>query len=262
MVPEHLCGRAIAIAMVGTPLALSLGIPAGTLLGSALGWRTTFGLMTVLTLILIGWVLAKVPDFEGQASARQRSIVATFTMRGIRSVLFVTLGFVLAHNILYTYIAPFVARAGLSASLDLVLLAFGIAALLGIWVVGVLIDRWLRELVLVSAGLFATASFVLGVWGDTPIVLYAGIVVWGLAFGGAATLFQTAAAKTAGQAADVAQSMIVTVWNMAIAGGGLLGGVMLEMAGVASLPWPMMALLVIAFFATWQAKTHGFTTAA
>src|SRR6478609_10593361 len=35
MVPEHQKGRAIAIAMVGTPLALSLGIPAGTFLGAA-----------------------------------------------------------------------------------------------------------------------------------------------------------------------------------------------------------------------------------
>jgi predicted MFS family arabinose efflux permease len=33
LVPDHLKGRAIAIAMAGTPIALSLGIPAGTLSG-------------------------------------------------------------------------------------------------------------------------------------------------------------------------------------------------------------------------------------
>ncbi|WP_264673667.1 MFS transporter [Acinetobacter calcoaceticus] len=38
MAPEHLKGRAIAIAMLGTPLALSLGVPAGTYLGQLFGW--------------------------------------------------------------------------------------------------------------------------------------------------------------------------------------------------------------------------------
>lgn len=39
MVPVHQRGRAIAIAMVGAPLALSLGVPAGTFLGNWVGWR-------------------------------------------------------------------------------------------------------------------------------------------------------------------------------------------------------------------------------
>jgi predicted MFS family arabinose efflux permease len=38
MAPEHMQGKAIAIVMAGIPLALSLGIPAGTFLGAALGW--------------------------------------------------------------------------------------------------------------------------------------------------------------------------------------------------------------------------------
>ncbi|WP_211463581.1 MFS transporter, partial [Collimonas silvisoli] len=42
MAAPSLRGRAIAVAMVGTPLALSLGIPLGTLLGSWIGWRFTF----------------------------------------------------------------------------------------------------------------------------------------------------------------------------------------------------------------------------
>ncbi len=99
MVPEHLKGRAIAVAMVGTPLALSLGIPAGTFIGNAIGWRACFGLMTVLTLILILWVLLKVPDFPGQTVDKRHSLSGVFNMASVRPVLFVTLTFVLAHNI-------------------------------------------------------------------------------------------------------------------------------------------------------------------
>jgi fucose permease len=50
-----------------------------------------------------------------------------------------------AHNILYTYIVPFLGQAGMSERIDLVLLVFGVTSLVGIWIVGVLIDHRLRE---------------------------------------------------------------------------------------------------------------------
>lgn len=261
MVPDQQKGRAIAIVMVGIPLALSLGIPAGTFLGSAVGWRVTFGIMSGLTLILIGWVLAKVPDFPGQAADRRLPLGRVFLLPGIRPLLFVTLAFVLAHNILYTYVAPFVGPAGLAGEIDIVLLVFGVAALAGIWITGVLIDRWLRELVLASTALFILAAVALGLWGGDPVVVTVAVGAWGLAYGGAATLFQTASAKTAGEAADVAQSMIVTVWNIAIASGGLAGGVLLETLGTAAFPWALVLLLIPTLLVAWWAKTHGFPPA-
>lgn len=258
MVPEHLKGRAIAIAMAGTPIALSLGIPAGTFLGAAWGWRVTFGLMSILTVILVVWVIAKVPDFPGQARGKGFALRTVFTLPGIRPILFVTLVYVLAHNILYTYIAPFLVPVGIADRIDLVLLVFGVAALLGIWIVGVLIDRRLRELVLISTTLFALAALALGLVGNVPAAVYASVAVWGLAFGGSATLFQTALAKTAGEATDVAQSMMVTVWNIAIAGGGIVGGILLETFSVSAFPWSVLVLLVAALAVTGVARSHGF----
>lgn len=258
MVPEHLKGRAIAIAMAGTPIALSLGIPAGTFLGAAWGWRVTFGLMSILTVILVVWVTAKVPDFPGQARGKGFALRAVFTLPGIRPILFVTLVYVLAHNILYTYIASFLVPVGIADRIDLVLLVFGVAALLGIWIVGVLIDRRLRELVLISTTLFALAALALGLVGNVPAAVYASVAVWGLAFGGSATLFQTALAKTAGEATDVAQSMMVTVWNIAIAGGGIVGGILLETFSVSAFPWSVLVLLVAALAVTGVARSHGF----
>jgi predicted MFS family arabinose efflux permease len=45
-----------------------------------------------------------------------------------------------------------------------------------------------------------------------------GIVLWGMTFGGAPTLLQTALADVAGENVDIAQSMLVTVFNLAVAG--------------------------------------------
>jgi predicted MFS family arabinose efflux permease len=261
MVAPHLQGRAITVAMLGAPLALSLGIPAGTLLGTVVGWRLSFAIMTGLTVLLVIWVRWQVPDFAGERASQRLPLRQVFTLPGVRSVLFVTLSYVVAHNLLYTYIAPFLQPSGLASSVDRVLLVFGLASVLSLWIVGSLIDRWLRELVLISAGLFMLASIALGAWRELPGVIYFATAVWGLAFGAMPSLLQTASAKTAKEAADTAQSMLVTLWNVGIAGGGLLGGLLLENPGVGAFPWIVTALLVLSLWATLRAKVHGFPSA-
>ncbi|WP_455280433.1 MFS transporter [Cupriavidus necator] len=258
MVPEHLKGRAIAVAMVGIPLALSLGVPSGTWLGAIMGWRACFGIMSVMTLGLVAWVLASVPDFAGQPASQRQPLARVFTLPGVRAVLFVTLAYVLAHNILYTYIAPFLREANAAARLDLVLLAFGVASLVGIWITGVLIDKWLRALTLASTVLFGIAVLALGAGGVSAAVIYSAAAIWGVGFGGVSTLFQTAIAKTAGPSADLAQSMLVTAWNIAIAGGGVIGGLLLDGPGIGAYPPVLVALLAATWLAAWSARKHGF----
>jgi len=258
MVEPHQQGKALALAMVGTPIALSLGVPLGTWLGGLVGWRTTFGIMSALTLVLIVWVLVKVPDYPGQAAHQRMPLRKVLTTPGVRPVLAVVISWMLAHNILYTYIAPFVAPAGLVDRVDLVLLVFGIAALLGIWVTARLVDGALRKTVLVSLAGFAATCLAFGFLAQVPGVIYLGVAVWGLSFGGAATLLQTALADAAGDGADVALSLNVVAWNSAIAGSGVVGGVLLDTWGVASFPWAMLVLLAVGFAIVWCARLHGF----
>lgn len=260
MVPDEKKGRAIAIAMVGTPLALSLGVPVGTLLGSLIGWRMCFGIMSVMAVGLMVWVRIRVPDFAGLAAGKRLPLRQILTLAGVRPVLFVVLTFVLAHNIFYTYIAPFLASVNMADRTDLILLVFGVASLPGIGVIGVFVDRYLRLLTLISTVLFALSAFVLGVMNDMPAAVYMAVAVWGLSFGGAATLFQTAIARNAGDAADVAQSMLVTAWNLAIAGGGIVGGILLDSLGSTAFSPAVVLLLLSALAVIWAARLHGFPT--
>ncbi|MDD1150070.1 MFS transporter [Pseudomonas sp. TNT2022 ID357] len=258
MVAPHLQGRAITLAMLGAPVALSVGMPAGTWLGNLVGWRMSFAVMTLLTLGLVGWVLVQVPDFPGLRAQKRLSLARVLALPGIRPVLLVTFAYVLGHNILYTYIAPFLQPVGLGEQIERVLLVFGLAALLSIWLVGLLIDRWLRQLVLVSCLLFIGSTLMLGLLSDWPVAIYGATAIWGLSFGGMATLLQTALAKAAGEHADTAQSMLVTLWNLAIAGGGLGGALLLQGPGVAIFPWVIAALLLISLVVAVNARHQGF----
>ncbi len=251
----------MAIAMVGTPLALALGVPAGAFLGKLVNWRTTFLIMSGLALVLIVWIVLKVPDFPGQSEDKRSSVRQVFVTPGIRSILGVIFFWMVAHNILYTYIAPFVSPAGLGGRVDSVLLTFGLTALAGIWIIGLLVDHWLRPLVLLSLGGFVLASFSLGVARTNPLVVYAAVAMWGLTFGGAATLLQTALADAVGDGVDLAQALNTTVWNLAIAGGGVAGGLLLATAGISSFAWVLLGLLSFALVLAWKAKAHGFPPA-
>lgn len=251
-------GRAMAIAMVGTPIALSLGVPLGTWLGTAVGWRMAFAVMSGLSVLLIAWILIAVPDYPGQKAENRIRLGSVIAMPGVRAVLTVVLLWMLGHNILYTYIAPFVERAGFGDRVDLVLLTFGIASLLGIWIAGRLVDRALRRTVLVSLATFALTALGLGLFGLNPAAVLIGAAVWGLTFGGAATLLQTALADTAGEGADVALSMNVVVWNAAIALGSILGGILLNAGGAGTFPSAVCVLALAGLLVAFGARGTGF----
>ncbi|MEV0321459.1 MFS transporter [Streptomyces sp. NPDC050658] len=258
LAPVHLRGKAIAVAMAGIPLALSLGVPAGTFLGDALGWRVAFLLMTALTVVLLGWITVAVPDHPGQRREGRTPVLRTLRVPGVTPVLAVTLVFVLAHTVLYTYIATFLDHLGMGGSTDLVLLVFGAASLLSIWIVGAHIHRRLRTLTIASALLVAVAAALLAVLAESPALVYVAVTLWGLGWGGAPTLLQTAAGDAGGEAADAAQAMLVTLWNAAMAGGGVVGGILLGRFGAGSFPWSVLVLLVPVLLMVLAARRHGF----
>ncbi|TQN33471.1 putative MFS family arabinose efflux permease [Haloactinospora alba] len=255
MAPEHLQGRAIALVMAGIPVALSLGVPAGTFIGTLLGWRVTFGLMTLLAVLVVGWVVALAPDYPGQRPEGRTSVLRALTIPGVVPILFVTLVFVLAHTILYTYIAAFLGGAGMGDAVDLVLLLFGAASIVSIWAVGALIDRRLRALTIAGVLLVAVAATLLAVLADSPVLVYVAVTLWGLGWGGVPTLLQTAATNTGG---DSAQAMLVTLWNGAMASGGVAGGLLLDAFGSTALPWSVPVLLAPVLLTVLAARAHGF----
>lgn len=258
MVPSHQRGKALAIAMGGATVALSVGVPAAAFLAKLVGWRYAFGIMTVLTLALIVWVIAAVPNFPGQPKGSRLPLTRTLRIPGVAPVLFVTLTFVLAHGILYTYIAPFLKPLGMEGHVGTVLLTFGLVSLVSIWIAGALVHRRLRLLMILACVLFATSALLLGIFSGVPSLVYASAALWGLAFGGASTLLQTAVAEAAGDAGDVAQALLTTGWNVGIAGGGIIGGIVLSGLDASWLSWITLALLVPALATVLAARKYGF----
>ena len=254
MVPARQRGRAIAVVLGGITVALCCGIPAGTALAGALGWRASFGLLAALALLLTAWIRWQVPAFGGEPADQRAPLRRVARQPGIRAVLAVTVLLLTGHQAMYTYIAPFA-----PGRTSLVLLVFGVATVAGIWITGVVADRHLRLVLLTALVLIAVAMLILGLAARAPAALLAAAALWGAAFGGAPTLLQTALVDASGPAsADVATALQTTVYNVGIAAGSLAGGLVLGGTGAAGLPWVTLAFTVAALGMVAAARRHAF----
>lgn len=245
LVPAERAGRALAVAMAGTPVAFAFGVPAGAALGGLVGWRWVFAGMALVAVPLLWWIVAVVPPLPGEEPGARTSLRAALRTPGLRPLLLLVIAFSLAHNIFYTYLGPFYADRGHLPLLSAGLLLFGTATVAGLWLVGLALDRHPRAVLTCCAAVTVCCFGILVFGGREPVLLLAACALWGLAFGGAPTSFQAVTAVLAGRRADIAQSLTIASWNGAVAGGALTGGVLL---GTGALPWTAIALMAVPVF--------------
>ena len=254
MVAPEMAGKALAIVGVGQPIALSLGVPLATWLGKLIGWNTIFLLIAILAAILVCWIIAFVPDFSIEKKTASPPFKSVFSNKAVKRILLMTLCWIFGHNLLYTYVAPFLKASNLVDHIDWILFLFGTCSILGIWLTGVLIDRYLRTLTFVNLVLFMVAGGIMWMGITNSTFVYIGVALWGYSFGGAPTLLQKDLADVAREDIDIAQAIFVTAFNGAIALGGLLGGILLEYLGV---PYLIMGLMLMALFTAYLAIRRG-----
>ena len=255
--PPHLAGRAIALTALGSTLALAVGVPAGTALGEVVGWRWTFGVLSVVALGLVVWVRLGTADVPGTPRSGSGGIPAALRVPGVRAIIVTTAAVIVAHNLLYTYVAPYLVDVGLGESLGQSLLVFGAGSIVGAILVGIFGDSHLRQLAVGGTAALVASLMLLGTVRE-PVVLLVTVAVWGAVFGSIAPVLQTASARAAGASADAAQSVVVTVWNLAIALGGAVGGVGLAVAGAGALPLLSLPLAMVALVIVVGGRRYAF----
>lgn len=221
-------GANLSIALGGGTLSLALGVPVGTLLSIPLGWRGVFALIAGITVAIAVHVRCFAPRVPGPGRTRGAGLGAAIRTPLVLLVLGLVIGSVVGQNVAYTFIAPVLAERGGGLSLSAALTVFGVASLIGTLGAGRLpaaqLGRWVfSALALAALGLGLLA------WPGAPLL--AALIPWGLAFGAYSVLTQLAVGRAGGPAADAAQSLLVTSWNLAIMAGGALGGIGLAIMG-------------------------------
>ncbi|MCU1584907.1 MAG: transporter [Microbacteriaceae bacterium] len=265
LVPKEQLGRAVSITLGGGSLAFVLGVPLGTALGHAVGWRASFGLLALLTLVGAGFVYRFLPRVDHLAEEPVGTTTGgillltdelrkTHAPRRDHSVTAVVLVCVIVAIIMvgqycfYTYIAPFLVRAvGIdAAAVSPALFAFGAAGAISLVVVALYLGRRPRLGLLLSLAALLAAVLVLGFVPSMLPVSLPAFFLWGLAIGLLPPLLQTRMLHAApARIRDTASAFYTTAFNIGIGGGALLGALLLDSLGLDSLPFVFAGILVL-----------------
>lgn len=244
LVPKHQLARAISVTNAGGTLAFILGVPLGTFLGHALGWRLAFGAMAVVVLVFTVFVIVYLPPVKHLVPLATGEIpIPARKDRSLPAVLIVCLTVVLVitgHNVFYTYIAPWAIQVGGvdEAAIAGLLFAYGAAGAIGLALGGAFGDRYPRGSVNVSLGGVIASILLLGAFGTSVVPIVIGMVIWSIFFGGVPALMHSRVLHSASERIrDLAAAWLTTAFNLAIGGGALLGGLLLDGFGIAVLPW-------------------------
>ncbi|HEX4250514.1 MAG TPA: MFS transporter [Pseudonocardia sp.] len=238
LLPPAERGRAVARVFGGLTFALIIGVPAGTVLGGPIGFRGVFALISVICVVFAGVVRLLVPRLAAPPPVGLRERFAVAADRRVLTVLGVTVFGVLSSLSVYTYVVPLLTETtgAIGSVIGALLLAYGIGALVGNNLGGRATDRFgiMRTLLVATVGLVAmvatlplTATTVLGAglalfvwsafaWASNPPVQN---LLIELAPGNGLLLSLNASAIYFGAGLS-----------------GVVGGVVIELSGVRTLP--------------------------
>lgn len=243
LVPPHQVGRAVAVTSAGATAAFVLGVPVGTALGHALGWRLAFVVIAIIILALTIMVVRVLPPVDHQHPLSTAEISIPLRKdRSVPGVIYVCILValvMLGHNLFYTYIVPYlIGPAGIEpGAVAGVLLVFGAAGAVGLALAGLLVDRFPRSIIIVAVALVALCAVLLGMFPAEPWIMFPVITIWGMTFGGVPAMVQTRLLQIASpRMRDVGSAYLTTSFNIGIGGGALFGGLLLDQYGILSLP--------------------------
>ncbi len=248
LVPRSERAQAIALMFSGLTLANVLGVPAGTALGQAFGWRFAFWALVPIGLIAGVGLLRLVPSQPAEKIHLKHEFHAVLRPQ-VQLVLALSTLSSVSLFCVFTYIAPILEQVThLSPSaVTRVLVVFGVGITLGNLVGGRLAD-WKQMPVLIGGFVLLIAIFLaMPLLEPTVISAVTMVFVWGCIHFAAGAPLQARIVDQAKGAPNLASTLNQGAFNLGNALGASLGGIMLtEGIGYRYLSWGSAAVASVA----------------
>ncbi|MET3196986.1 MFS transporter [Bacillus sp. OAE603] len=244
LVPENKRASAIAFMFTGLTVATVTGVPLGTFIGQHFGWRSTFWAVAILGLIAIIAISILVPKSLKQAPRSKLSDNFKILTNGPLLLAFsiTALGYG-GTFVAFTYLAPILEKVtGFApSSVSVILLVYGIAVAIGNTIGGKAANRnplkaltWMfviQAIVLVI--LTFTAPFkIVGI----VTIFFLGLLAF-MNVPGLQIYVVQLAEKYVPSAVDIASALNIAAFNIGIAIGAFVGGLIVDSIGFIHTPW-------------------------
>ncbi|WP_289141136.1 MFS transporter [uncultured Brevibacillus sp.] len=248
MAPPEKKGRAIAVILMGFSVSLVLGVPAGTLLGDAWGWRPIFAIIAAATVIPLIAIWLYMPKQQGQKSVPLRTQLGILKNRRVLLALGISFFFVTGYSTAYTYITPLLQTAtGMTtAGISTTLLLAGVASVAGSRIGGMSTDKWgVRPTLYISLLVHAVILSVLPLSVQWFIGAIISIMIWVGAVQSTVPAQQYYLITLSPHSSEVALSINTSIFQLGLAIGAGLGGLIVEHTSILNLGW-ISGILVLA----------------
>lgn len=234
LVPAGRVSSALAVMYTGQAIAAALAAPMGAWLGSIIGWRGVFLMLTPIVALNLVWLLLTLPSLPVEHRQSFGSLLALlkrpYFARSIAAVIFTFAG----AFAMFSYLRPFleIVTAVDTRLLTLLLRVQGGAGFVGSWAGGRLANDLVIRLLqgipvvmgLVTLGLLgfgqfvAAAAVLLAIWGAMNTAMSIGWMAW--------------IAQNVDDAPEAAGSLMVAAIQAAILAGAAVGGTLLDHFGI------------------------------
>jgi DHA1 family inner membrane transport protein len=242
LVPPERRGAALSLFVGGITIANILGLPGGTAIGNAFGWRSTFIVIAALAAASVVAVFLALPA-ETKGEAEADAPLALQAKQLLHQEVFLTylaIAIIMVGQLAFgTFQVAMLTRVtGISEGLvPYYLLAGGAGAVVGIWLGGKGAD-WnvdLSILVIVAGQIVCFAALLVAVYNPIAVAI---MLFFSSLFGfGFSTPVQLRILRGARAAPRLAATMVSTAYNIGIAAGAALGALLLNAGlGYAMLP--------------------------
>lgn len=254
LVPKEKRAGAIAMMFTGLTLANILGVPFGTFLGQAYGWRTTFWVISAIGLVALVGVMLLVPQVQAARSSLIQELGVLRRPAVHVALLMTVFGFGGVFTA-FTYISPILVDiTGFAAnSVSYILMLFGVGITVGNIVGGKLADRKLLPSLI---GIMVMLAVLLALFGITdqskPLALIT-VFLLGVAAFGTVPGLQLHMLNTAKEAPTLASTLNIAAFNLGNAFGAYLGGVVIDWGaggGLYAVPWTASLVAVVGILFT------------
>ena len=249
---------AIAIMFTGLTVALVTGVPLGTWIGQEFGWLATFLIVAFLGLLaLIGCALLVPGNLRQAAPARISEQFKVLIQPRLLLVYAMTAVGYGGTFVAFTYLAPILEQVSgfAPSSIGLIMLVYGVSVAVGnIWG-GKLADRMgpIKALHIIFTAL-ALVLLAFTFTAGNPISAVLTVLIWGaFAFGnvpGLQVYVVQLAEKYTPNAVDIAAGLNIAAFNVGIAIGSVMGGVIVEKMTLMDTPWIAAIIVVLALALT------------
>ncbi len=232
--PQGKKAQALGLLATGTTLAMVLGVPLGRVVGEALGWRTTFGGIGLVALLVMLVLWRLLPSLPSENTGSASSIPLLFKRPALSATYALLIVMVTAQFTVYSYIEPLIQReAGLSNDVTTwVLLLYGGMGVVGSVCFSAFGMRWPRGFLLMALATLTACLWLLLPSARWPLALYVVCAVWGVAMLCMVLPLQAKVLRLASDATDVGMSLFSGLFNVGIGAGALLGSQIAANAGL------------------------------